>query len=260
MAQIDLSTLPRTRKEAQELGSKLYFPQKSCRQGHVDAFSLNDGCESCRRERARKNTANYRAKVQAPLRANGITKTCPTCRQEWMKPYGSTAAYCSDECRTTRHKAICLASAAKPENRERKNARARERLQEKRTDKAWLQAETARVVASAKARRQSDPAFAIRRNLSSRICSALKAQNLAKSFATMKITGCSTLYLKEWLEAQFQPGMTWENRGAWHIDHIRPCCSFDLSDLEQQKECFHYTNLQPLWAEENLKKGARLAA
>ena len=60
--------------------------------------------------------------------------------------------------------------------------------------------------------------------------------------------------LKAYLELQFTDGMTWENRGNWHIDHIRPCASFDLTDPEQQKQCFHYTNLQPLWAADNLAK------
>ena len=256
MAQIDLDTLPRTRKEAQALESKFYFTGGPCRKGHLAAFSLNDGCEECRRERVRTNMAKHRAKVQAPLRANGIPKPCPTCGQEWMKPYGSTAAYCSDECRKTGRRTKQQAAAAKPEVRGRKNARSRERLQENRKDRAWLQAETARVVARAKVRMRTDPAFAIRRNLSSRICAALKAQDITKSFSTLEIAGCSATYLKEWLEVQFLPGMTWGNRSAWHIDHIRPCASFDLTDLEQQKECFHYSTLQPLWALDNIKKGA----
>jgi len=78
-----------------------------------------------------------------------------------------------------------------------------------------------------------------------------------KKFKTMELLGCSIEKLWEHLESKFQPGMTRENHGKWHIDHIRPCISFNLTDLEQQKICFHYTNLQPLWAEDNLKKGAK---
>ena len=60
------------------------------------------------------------------------------------------------------------------------------------------------------------------------------------------------------LESLFVPGMTWDNQGEWHIDHVIPCAAFDLTDPAQQSECFHYTNLQPLWAVDNLKKAARL--
>lgn len=52
--------------------------------------------------------------------------------------------------------------------------------------------------------------------------------------------------------------MGWANYGEWHIDHIKPCCLFDLSVKEQQSECFHYTNLRPLWSKLNLKKGSRI--
>jgi hypothetical protein len=53
--------------------------------------------------------------------------------------------------------------------------------------------------------------------------------------------------------------MSWDNYGiaGWHIDHIKPCCTFDLTDLEQQKQCFHYTNLRPLWAKDNLRRPKR---
>jgi hypothetical protein len=53
--------------------------------------------------------------------------------------------------------------------------------------------------------------------------------------------------------------MTWNNHGKWHIDHIIPCCAFDLADPEQRKRCFHYTNLQPLWAQQNFRKDWRNA-
>lgn len=77
-----------------------------------------------------------------------------------------------------------------------------------------------------------------------------------KSASTAELLGCQIHELKEHLEMQFKPGMTWGNYGlkGWHIDHKRPCASFDLTDPTQQRKCFHYTNLQPLWEVDNLKK------
>jgi hypothetical protein len=79
-----------------------------------------------------------------------------------------------------------------------------------------------------------------------------------KSAATLKLLGCSIQELKKYLELKFSEGMSWNNYGEWHIDHIRPCCSFDLTKSDEQEKCFNYTNLQPLWAEDNLKKADRL--
>lgn len=83
-------------------------------------------------------------------------------------------------------------------------------------------------------------------------------KGISKSAKTLELLGCSIPELRQRLESRFQTGMAWENHGtAWHIDHVKPCAKFDLSDPKQQKACFHYTNLQPLWAEENITKGAR---
>ena len=74
----------------------------------------------------------------------------------------------------------------------------------------------------------------------------------------MKLVGCDPAWLIAWLEIQLKPGMTWENYGPeWHIDHIRPCINFDLTDPHQQKLCFWFWNLQPMWAKENLSKGSK---
>ncbi len=78
-----------------------------------------------------------------------------------------------------------------------------------------------------------------------------------KSKTTEKLIGCSFKFLKYYLQYKFKLGMSWDNYGKWHIDHIRPCASFDLSKAEEQSKCFNYTNLQPLWAKENLRKGSR---
>lgn len=70
--------------------------------------------------------------------------------------------------------------------------------------------------------------------------------------------GCTPEQLKLHLEQQFQPGMTWENHGVhgWHVDHKKPLASFDLTDPAQFDQACHYTNLQPLWATDNIRKGA----
>jgi len=97
--------------------------------------------------------------------------------------------------------------------------------------------------------------FKLRTIISNRIRMALVRGS--KNSTSYDLTGCSWEHLKLYLERQFTDGMSWDNFGEWHIDHIKPCCSFDLNDIEQQKICFHYTNLQPLWAIDNLKKSGK---
>lgn len=101
---------------------------------------------------------------------------------------------------------------------------------------------------------KTDINYRIRHFLRNRIKHALK--HVKKSKRTEQLVGCSIDYLRNHIEAQFNYGMSWENHSqhGWHIDHKKPCASFDLSDPEQQEICFHYTNLQPLWAEENRRK------
>ena len=101
---------------------------------------------------------------------------------------------------------------------------------------------------------KNDINFKLHKQLRDRLYHAL-ASNV-KSDSTINLLGCSIDQLKSHIESQFTIGMSWENWSfkGWHIDHIRPYSSFDLSDPTQQKECFHYSNLQPLWAIDNLKK------
>ena len=105
-------------------------------------------------------------------------------------------------------------------------------------------------------KRRSDLSFRIKGNLSNRIYKAIKG--IHKSSSSLNFLGCSIEELKIHLEKQFREGMTWENYGKWHIDHIKPCASFNLLLEEEQRKCFHYTNLQPLWAEDNLKKHKKI--
>jgi len=96
--------------------------------------------------------------------------------------------------------------------------------------------------------------YRLRECLASRMRTAMNGN--CKADTTKALLGCTYEEARAHIEAQFTQGMSWDKMGVHgiHIDHIRPCASFDLSDPEQQRECFHYTNLQPLWAEDNLAK------
>lgn len=89
-----------------------------------------------------------------------------------------------------------------------------------------------------------------------RISKIIKAKsNGKKQYSTTLELGCDRLYLMDYLENLFEDGMTWENYGEWHIDHIKPLSIFDLTLEEDFKQAVHYTNLQPLWAKDNMSKG-----
>ncbi len=104
-------------------------------------------------------------------------------------------------------------------------------------------------------RYRSNPCFCIKRRLSSRLTKLLRCLGVRKTYRAEAIIGCTLADLKAHLESKFLPGMSWEKRHLWHIDHKRPCSSFDLAIVEEQKKCFHYTNLQPLWWHDNIIKG-----
>lgn len=88
----------------------------------------------------------------------------------------------------------------------------------------------------------------------SRFRAALLRAMSQKYTNTFNLVGCNPEELLKHLESKFQNGMSWNNYREWVIDHIKPCISFDLTQIEEQKKCFHYTNLQPLWAKDNSKK------
>lgn len=107
-----------------------------------------------------------------------------------------------------------------------------------------------------KERRENDIIFNLVNRLRGRLYKYLKVNQIRKTNRTFDIVGCTPEYLKEHLEKQFVSGMSWENRDEWHIDHIIPLSSAN-SEEELYKLC-HYTNLQPLWAEENIKKSNKI--
>ncbi len=103
-----------------------------------------------------------------------------------------------------------------------------------------------------KKRMERDISFKITHHLRTRLNRVLKRN--PKMNTTMNLVGCSKEYLVNYLESQFDDEMSWGNYGKWHIDHIIPCFQFDLSKGEEQKKCFNFNNLRPLWAEYNYSR------
>lgn len=100
---------------------------------------------------------------------------------------------------------------------------------------------------------RKQPSYKPTRNLRKRFRQLVKSS----SIKTSCLIGCSPEELRLHLQSQFTVGMTWENYGEWHIDHVIPCARFNLEDRQEAMACFHYTNLRPLWAMENILKGAK---
>jgi len=104
---------------------------------------------------------------------------------------------------------------------------------------------------------KTDIVFKLQKNVRHRLGKLLKQQSSSIAVAFL---GCSLEELKIHLESKFEPGMTWDNYGpkGWHIDHKDPLSSFDLTNPEQLKKACHYTNLQPLWWQDNLSKSNKV--
>lgn len=182
-----------------------------------------------------------------------LGKTCSVCSEwkEWTQ-------YGKDKRNRDGHYSSCrschAAAARKSYAKDPKAAHAR--------NKAWKERNPAAANAHAakyqRNKRARDIQHRLKGHLRSRLYKALRDAGTARNASAVQDLGCTVEQLRAYLESKFLPGMTWENRHLWHIDHIRPLASFDLTDPEQQRQACHYTNLQPLWAEDNLRKGASL--
>ena len=108
--------------------------------------------------------------------------------------------------------------------------------------------------------RKSDPNFRLKYALRSNLHSHIRRiENGVKSDRTLTYVGCSLNFLKSWFEFQFDQNMSWDNHGSyWHIDHIEPCSSFDLTDDDMLHDCYIWSNLRPVHSLENLSKGAKV--
>jgi len=243
-----------SKTEAAALGLKTYSTGKPCKYGHEsDRYTRTGICVACTRGRKTWNRkpldlvffGPFISKDQALAQGLNQFYIAEACKKGHLSPKYANGSGCV-ECAKAR------AGRWKKDNYEKHRARARE-----------LEG-TPVVVARRRRevmRREADPHRRAICRIRCLLKNTLSKYGGRKAAKSETLLGCTVEEARQHLEAQFLPGMTWENHGEWHIDHIRPCASFsDLTQLEQQKQCCHYTNLQPLWALENLQKGAKLAA
>ena len=203
-----------------------------------------------------------------PKCSGGKRGTCKDCRLKQWVPKENETLLCFT-CKEEKHyKLFSLKGKQKPYEcksctnritREKRDSDREEYNRKKREE--WAKYNEKRNSTRRKnlqKRRDEDPQYRVKMALHVRLYDAVKRQKGTKSAKTLELVGCTVEDLRLFLEAEFTEGMTWDNYGEWHIDHIRPCASFDLTDPEEQKKCFHWTNLQPLWAQDNIRKGAKI--
>jgi hypothetical protein len=207
-------------------------------------------CGDCKKEKPKAEFSKDASKK------DGLQSSCKVCRAESQKKYNKE------------HKEE-IAESQKKYNEEHKEEKAKYKKkynkkydEEHKEEKAEYQKKydeehKEEIAARKRERRKSDPIFRMICNCRTRTWEAFKSQGIKKNHKTFDLIGCTSEFLRDYLASKFTPGMALENHGEWHIDHIRPISSFNLHDPEQVKACFHYTNLQPLWAEDNLKKSDR---
>lgn len=228
-----------SRAEAKKRGEAHYFTGKACVHGHIAARVTSTGnCAECNRLRnaSPELKAMRKAWSQRPENMEAARKKSAAYHAqnrdailEKMK-VRNRAYYLAN-----REAIIAASGDYQSENREKRNA----------YKSAWQTQ-----------RKKEDPQFCAlltMRKLVARACERIKA-NRRQIGRTAAVLGYTSQEFKAHIERQFLPGMTWENHGEWHVDHIHPLASFDLLDPAQRKAANDLPNLRPIWAEDNLKK------
>ena len=243
-------------------------------------------CDNCRTKRKTLDKATYERNKEKITAQSALYRTTPQ-RQEYMKKYreenknkiaeNNAKLYHKNKEEIVRKQKIyeeknkeVISARARVYREEHKEAIAASKKRYGEENREVIAAKNkikyeenkhkpefrAKAAVRERERCRNDPAYRIRKNLRTRIRHAVKKGH--KSARTMELLGCGIEELKDHLSSKFTEGVTFENYGKWHIDHILPCVSFDLLLPEEQRKCFHYTNLQPLWAIDNIKKGAKI--
>ena len=265
-----------TRKQAQERGLKQYFPGTTCKEGHIaPRITRGGGCMECNRltqskkreegyfrdyaAKRRETDPNWRAnKARAARDSYHRHKDDDGAKEKRKEKYERIKTTDWYQEASKRAKAKFVASGKKAQADRAYSQSEAGRLSRVKARKAWrerFEAEKGMPISSW--RLKNDPQFKLHARLNQRISDALKRHGVVKASKTADLIDAEIVHFKAYISANWAEGMSWENYGrdGWHIDHIRPCASFDLTDEDQQRVCFNWRNLRPLWAGDNIRKG-----
>jgi hypothetical protein len=225
-------------KEAKERGLRRYFTGDPCQNGHIDERNVqNRRCTLCQKEAYRRHNKTEKRRAKEAERRKS---------PEYKK----------------RRKEVLERHFSKLDMLDKHRDRARRSLAEKRKDPAYREAFKAYMRDYEKKRLKTDISYRLRRTLRQRLREVLNGR--AKPASIVTLLGCSPEEARAHIERQFRRGMTWSNWGngyngtrEWQVDHRRPLSSFDLRDPDQVAQAFHFTNLEPLWANKNRAKGGK---
>ena len=189
-----------------------------------------------------KNTEVYKEKKRA---YNKLYNQTPK-RKKWNRLY-ARKNYKRDKERQVRY------WANNPDSLERHE------IWKKNYNRTYKKLHRSKILLQLKTRRENDPNFKMRNILRSRIWTVLKRRNTTQLASTLTLLGVDSVetFINH-IENQFESWMNWKNHGEWHLDHIKPCASFDLNSFRGQRACFNYKNLRPLEAFQNMSKGAKI--
>jgi hypothetical protein len=219
------------------------FAKRKLRSG---IYGYEKQCKECRSHHvkvwAKKNIDIVKAYSIKDIKPK-IKKVCPHCKNEFDAH--ERTIYCSKECRRTAglHPRIYTRQSKEEIKEKRKQHRDNNRVKYRAYRRAYIVNRLA-----------NDIDYKLKYMISNKVRTTIKGDKQYKH--SIDLLGCSVEEVRNHLQCQFTKGMSWDNWGVfgWHIDHIRPIASFDFTKEEDQRACFHYTNLQPLWWRDNVEK------
>ncbi len=210
-------------------------------------------CRCCKKEKTRSEFSPEKRNLDR------LKSYCKPCVAEKIKAYRATHV----------EETLEMSRKSYSKNRESRRAYSKEyyqrTIEERRAygreyRKRYLAENKDKVNAASreylKARRTNNPVFKVICNLRRRLSHLL---NGSKSKTTMQLIGCDTESLRKHLEDYFTQGMTWENYGEWHVDHVHPLSKVDLTNANALEKVSHFSNLRPMWAADNIRKSNKVA-